>query len=66
MFFYFTGDGEGLLQSLVLGGVLLLLGFLLFVIGLLSDLISQNRKPTEMTLERVRVMETVLGDRDDP
>ena len=66
LLFYFTGDGEGHLQSLILGGVLLLLGFLLFVTGLLSDLISQNRKLTEMTLERVRVMEQVLVDRDDP
>jgi hypothetical protein len=49
---YFAGDGAGHIQSLVLGGVLLLLGFIFFVTGLLSDLISHNRRLLELTLER--------------
>jgi predicted membrane protein len=57
LYFYAMGDGTGHLQSLLLGGVLLMLGFLLFVTGLLSDLISQNRKLLEITVEKVRRME---------
>ena len=56
-YFYLHGDGGGHVQSLVLGGVLLLMGFLLFVTGLLSDLVAQNRKLTEATLERLRALQ---------
>jgi len=57
LFFYFTGDGAGHLQSLVLGGVLLIIGFVTFVIGLVADLISFNRQLTEITLEKIRRIE---------
>jgi hypothetical protein len=39
-----------------LGGVTLMLGFLLFVTGLLADLISHNRRLAEMSLETQRRM----------
>jgi len=55
--FYFMGDGSGHLQSLVLGGVLLMMGFVAFLVGMVADLISFNRQLIEMTLERVRRME---------
>ena len=54
---YWAGDGDGHVQSLVLGGALLTTGFLVFVSGLLSDLISHNRQLSEITLEKVRAME---------
>jgi hypothetical protein len=57
LFFYFIGNGEGHLQSLVLGGVLLIIGFVTFMIGLVADLISFNRQLTEITLEKVRRIE---------
>lgn len=57
LFFYFTGNGDGHLQSLVLGGVLLIMGFLTFVLGLLADLISFNRQLIEIALEKVRRIE---------
>ncbi|MFC1694926.1 glycosyltransferase family 2 protein [Pseudomonadota bacterium] len=57
LFFYFSGDGAGHLQSLVLGGVLLIIGFVTFMIGLVADLISFNRQLTEITLEKIRRME---------
>lgn len=57
LYFYFTGDGGGHLQSLVLGGVLLIIGFVTFMIGLVADLISFNRQLTEITLEKVRKIE---------
>ena len=57
LYFYFTGTGAGHLQSLVLGGVLLIIGFVTFMIGLMADLISFNRQLTEITLEKIRKIE---------
>ena len=57
LFFYATGDGGGHLQSLILGGVLLMMGFLTDLVGLVADLIKFSRQLLEMTLERVRRME---------
>lgn len=57
LYFYAIGEGGGHLQSLVLGGVLLMMGFLTYLIGLVADLTSFNRQLMEMTLERVRRME---------
>lgn len=54
---YSAGEGDGHIQSLVLGGAFLTMGFMVFVSGLLSDLISQNRQLAEITLEKVRAME---------
>lgn len=54
---YMAGGGDGHVQSLVLGGALLTMGFFVFVGGLLSDLISQNRQLNEITLEKIRLME---------
>lgn len=57
VFFYFQGDGAGHIQSVLLGGVLVLMGVLAWLIGLVADLISFNRQLLEMTLERVRRLE---------
>lgn len=57
VFFYFEGAGEGHIQSLILGSALLMMGFFVYMIGLLADLISFNRQLIEMTLERVRRIE---------
>jgi hypothetical protein len=57
LYFYYTGDGDGHLQSLVLGGVLLIIGFVTFMIGLVADLISFNRQLTEISLEKIRKIE---------
>ncbi|MEM1145210.1 MAG: glycosyltransferase family 2 protein [Pseudomonadota bacterium] len=54
LYFFFNGDGTGHLQSLVLGSAILILGMMVFVTGLLSDLISQNRRLQEDILERIR------------
>jgi glycosyltransferase involved in cell wall biosynthesis len=56
-FYFFGGGGSGHVQSLVLGGVLLLMGFITYMIGLLADMISFNRQLLEMTLERVKRLE---------
>lgn len=57
MYFWLAESGDGHIQSLTLGGVLLIMGFLAYLIGLVADLISFNRQLLEMTLERVRRME---------
>lgn len=57
LYFYVTSGGEGHIQSLLLGGILLLMGFIAYLAGLVADLISFNRQLLEMTLEKVRHME---------
>ena len=57
IFLYFVGSGGGHIQSLILGGILLMMGFIAFIAGVLADLINFNRQLQEMTLEKVRRME---------
>ena len=47
LYYFFVGAGEGKVQSLILAAVLLLMGFLLGIAGLLSDLIATNRRILE-------------------
>ena len=53
LYFYFTGDGSGHMQSVVLAGVLLGMGFQTGLIAFVADLLSVNRK----LLERIVAME---------
>ena len=55
--FFFAGEGAGHIQSLIIGGVLLVIGFVTFLIGMVADLINYNRQLIEMTLEKVRRLE---------
>jgi glycosyltransferase involved in cell wall biosynthesis len=57
LFFFLTGDGTGHVQSLVLGGVLVVVGFMILMIGIVADLINFNRQLIEITLEKVRRLE---------
>jgi glycosyltransferase involved in cell wall biosynthesis len=59
------GEGAGHVQSLVLGGALVIMGFIAFVVGLVADLINFNRQLLEMTLERVRRLELATAPRDE-
>lgn len=52
--FLFTIGGEGHVQSLVLAAILLLIGFMTFVIGIQADLIAKNRKILEDVQYHVR------------
>lgn len=54
LIYYFSGSGVGMIQSLILAAILLILGFITFLIGLLADLISFNRKLLEETVLRLR------------
>lgn len=61
VFFYLIGSGEGKIQSLIAGAILIILGGLSLMFGLLADLISFNRQLTEMSLERIRRIESHLS-----
>lgn len=52
--YFFSGRGSGHTQSLMLACTLLIIGFVTFVIGMLADVISANRKILEETEYRVR------------
>ncbi|MCL5960491.1 MAG: glycosyltransferase family 2 protein [Chloroflexi bacterium] len=56
-FFFFEPPATGHIQSLVLSGVLLIIGFQVFLIGLLADLIAANRRLIEDSLYRVKKLE---------
>ncbi len=60
LWFYFTGDGTGHIQSLILAAVLLGMGFQTILVAFLADLQAANRK----LLEDVRFkMSLILHDR---
>jgi glycosyltransferase involved in cell wall biosynthesis len=63
---YFTSPGPtGHVQSLVLGAAFLIVGFLLVMLGIISDLLRANRVLTERTLHRIRHIELALGVQPD-
>jgi glycosyltransferase involved in cell wall biosynthesis len=47
LYFYFTGDGGGHIQSVILAGVLMGMGFQTGLIAFVADLLSVNRKLLE-------------------
>jgi glycosyltransferase involved in cell wall biosynthesis len=55
------GDRQGHLQSVVLGGVLLVASVQAFALGVIADLVSAHRVISQRTLERVRRIELQLG-----
>ena len=54
LYFFAIGQGEGHVQSVVLSAALLIVGVQIFVIGLVADLVSSNRKIIEEILYRLR------------
>jgi len=57
LYFYLIGAGDGHIQSLILGAILLIVGFQVTLIGLLADLVGFNRKMLEEALYRLRRLE---------
>tara|TARA_B100000749_G_C18080106_1_gene323315 strand:- start:131 stop:448 length:318 start_codon:yes stop_codon:yes gene_type:complete len=57
LYYYFNGEGQGHLQSLILSAVLMIVGFQVLLIGLMADVISASRKLTEEVLYRIRSLE---------
>ncbi|MBC7186572.1 MAG: glycosyltransferase family 2 protein [Calditrichaeota bacterium] len=61
-FYLFAGKGSGHIQSLILAAILIIVGFQVFMIGLLADLIGANRRLIEEALYRIKKTElTVSG-----
>jgi len=66
LYFFMIGQGNGHIQSLVIGGSLLTLGVIATMFGAVADLVGRNRQLLEQTLERLRHVEDRLASRDDP
>ena len=72
VWFYAQGNGSGHVQSLVLSGVLIIIGFQVGLIGLVADLIAANRRLIEESLYRLRRIDArrdplrPLADADQP
>ena len=54
LYLYSIGPGTGHVQSLIVGTLLLVVGFQVLVIALLADLIGANRRLVEELLYRSR------------
>jgi glycosyltransferase involved in cell wall biosynthesis len=62
--YFFIGEGSGHIQSLILGATLMIIGFQMGMIGLIADLIANNRKLLEETLYKVKKLE-LEGSRNE-
>jgi glycosyltransferase involved in cell wall biosynthesis len=62
LYHYAAGQGQGMIQSLILATLLVGIAFLLFVAGLLADLIAVNRNLLErMDLELKQLRDVVVA-----
>jgi glycosyltransferase involved in cell wall biosynthesis len=61
LYFYFSGNPLGHIQSLILAAILIIVGFQVLLIGLVADLISFNRKILEEVLYRMRRVDMTGG-----
>jgi glycosyltransferase involved in cell wall biosynthesis len=64
--YYLMGEGTGKVQSLILAAVLLLMGFQTYVLGVVADIISVNRKLLEDIQLRLRRAELDKADGSSP
>ena len=60
VWFFINGDGQGHLQSIVIGGSLMTLGVVAIMFGAVADLVGRNRQLLEQTLERLHRVEDSL------
>lgn len=61
VYFYIQGNGDGHMQSLILGSTLMTLGVVTLLIGLIADLINFNRKLTEKMLHKMEILDEKLN-----
>jgi len=62
LYFFLTGEALGtarFVQSIVIGATSLILGFVVFVFGVLADLVGSNRQLLEDVLYRIKRMELI-------
>jgi glycosyltransferase involved in cell wall biosynthesis len=60
LWFFINGEGQGHLQSIVIGGSLMTLGVVAIMFGAVADLVGRNRQLLEQTLERLHNLEDTL------
>lgn len=65
LYYIFTGNSEGHVQSLILASVLLGIGFQTMLVAFLADLLAVNRRLSEDILYRVRTDKENGKDRQD-
>jgi hypothetical protein len=61
LWFFFSGEGEGHIQSLILGSTLFIVAVQFAALGVLGDILAGSRVIQQRTLERVKRMELHLG-----
>jgi len=60
LYFYFSGEGQGHVQSLILGSTLIVIAVQLAALGVLGDILAGSRVLQQRILERVRRVELSL------
>ena len=61
LYFFFSGEGEGHVQSLILGSTLLIVAVQFLALGVIGDILAGGRVLQQRILERVRRVELQLG-----
>jgi hypothetical protein len=61
LWFFFSGEGEGHIQSLILGATLFIVAVQLAALGVLGDILAGSRVLQQRILERVRRVELQIG-----
>jgi glycosyltransferase involved in cell wall biosynthesis len=60
-YFFFSGEGSGHIQSLILGSTLFVVAVQLAALGVVSDILASSRVLQQRILERVRRVELQVG-----
>ena len=63
MYFLFTGDGGGHVQSLIFGAILIMVGVQIIMTGLVADIIGMNRKMLEIIIGKLKRLELKEDER---
>jgi glycosyltransferase involved in cell wall biosynthesis len=61
LWFFFSGEGEGHIQSLILGSTMFVVAVQLAALGVVGDILAGSRVLQQRVLERVRRVELHLG-----
>jgi glycosyltransferase involved in cell wall biosynthesis len=61
LYFFFSGEGEGHIQSLIFGATLFIVAVQLAALGVVGDVLAGSRVLQQRILERVRRVELHLG-----
>ncbi len=61
LWFFFSGEGEGHIQSLILGSTLFIVAVQLVALGVIGDILAGSRVLQQRILERVRRVELQVG-----